>query len=111
MGLGGGPLSDEQVDLDEIHLDLAQLTTIIITPTIARAAHEWRLKQDTIMSQPTPAEGPGSNILPSSAVSSYDQMASSHRQDDQEFWRHGFWPFKKRGKKKTCSVLAMPRRC
>jgi hypothetical protein len=24
-------------------------------------------------------------------------MVSSHRQDDREFWRHGFWPFKKRG--------------
>lgn len=59
--------------MNHIFLDLAQLMTIITMPTIARAAHEWRLKQDRDVQS--------SDMR----LSQYDSMAANHKDFDDEF--------------------------
>lgn len=59
--------------MNHIFLDLAQLMTIITMPTIARAAHEWCLKQD---------RGAQSSEM---RLSLYDSMAANHKDFDDEF--------------------------
>lgn len=105
-GAGATSNNDEPVDLDRIFLDLTQITTIITMPTIARAAHEWRLKQEkslhatseNALSSRSGADDSSSIIKPESIHGgpSYDVLSSSHVNYDDEFEQYNFW---KRSKK------------
>lgn len=106
-GLGGGnpqvavdtKNNDEPPDLDHIFLDLTQIITIITMPTIARAAHEWRLEREGGLRASAVAEEANAiedsmmaSIHNGAASSPYDLLAASHSNfDADEFVQHNFW--------------------
>ena len=92
-GLGGGPISEEEEELKQTLLDLVQLTTIVIMPTIARAAHDWRVKKDNVINESLRVDA---SIMSSSYELSAPMSAPSDSNYDDEFTRHNFWTSKEK---------------